>query len=340
MTDTEARPQAGTQEPSVPCDKLLAQIVPDLGRLLRRLESERKAAQTWSTVKRAGLAVTFLLGLAMWLFGYGSALGLRPSVIAPSVAEVEISGPIGDGHLASADRIVPLLTDLCSQSLVKGLVLHINSPGGAPGDAERIGAAIDACKTPPATDGQKPGSPRKVVAVIDGLGASAAYMIAVHADRIVANPTGMVGSIGIIIEGLKFNGLMAKVGVTGYAYASGPLKTMLSPYQADTDDQQRVASELAHQAMEAFRADVIQRRPGLRAGDAELWSGRVWVAAEARRLGLIDDVGLLEPTERATFPGLPVQRFAPQHDVRDALSMTSMSNALVRAAADRAVTVR
>lgn len=317
----------------------LADLAPELKVLLKRLASERRSSQAWATVKRGAVALAFVLMLSIWLFGYGTALGVRPAVIAPTVAQVDIRGKIGDGHLSSADRLVPLIADVCHQPLVKALVLHIDSPGGAPGDAERIGDAIDACKVLPTGDEGRSAGRRPVVAVIDGMGASAAYMIAVHADHIVANPTGIVGSIGIIIEGLKFDRLMDRVGVTGYAYASGNLKTMLSPYAADTPAQQRVAQELADQAMVAFRSVVVKRRPNLKADYPDLWSGRVWVAGEAMRIGLIDEVGLLEPTERTRFPGLTVQRFAPQHDVRDALSIASISNAVVRALADRALSV-
>jgi len=316
--------------------EVLEVIQGPLGGYLRGLEAERKASLSWSYIKRTALVAVFILGLCMWLFGYGTLLGVQPTVLKPSVAQVDISGEIGDGHLASADRIVPLLTELCRQPMVKGLVLHIDSPGGSPGDAERIGAAVDDCKVMPAVKGRPGRRKRLVVAVIDNLGASAAYMIAIHADRIVANPTGLVGSIGIIIEGMKFNGLMDKLGVGAYAYSSGALKSMLSPYTPDTPAQQAVAQTLVQDAMRVFQADVIAHRPHLKLDTPDLWSGRVWVAMDAKNIGLIDGVGVLEPVVKAQFKGLPVQRFDPQRNIRDALSMSSWVHAVSAEMVDRA----
>lgn len=309
----------------------IERLEPALGKWLATVTRERHSAGVWSLFKRGGIVLFFLLGLIVWGVVYGTAFGVQAQVIKPTVAQVEIQGPIGGSNDASAARLVPLLANLCKQAPVKGLVLHIDSPGGSPGDAERIGAQIDACKTMPlakdAPPGTKPGR-RRVVAVIDGLGASAAYMIALHADTIVANPTGLVGSIGVIIEGFKVDGLMKKVGVTSYAYASGPLKAMLSPYSEDTPAQQAVAQELTAQSAKVFEADVIAHRPHLVLGTPDLWSGRVWVAGQAKDIGLIDQIGLLEPVEAKDFPGLAVQVFRPQKTVRNFLNMDSWVGAV------------
>lgn len=316
-------------------------------KLASEMARERHSAGIWSLFKRGGLVLMFLLGLCVWLAFYGSAFGVKLAVLKPTVAQVEIVGDIGPGHSASANLLVPLLQNLCSQSKVRGLVLHIDSPGGSPGDAERIGAAIDACKTMPVNKNHPnaPRGKRRVVAVIDGLGASAAYMIAIHADQIVANPTGLVGSIGVIIEGLKYNGLMKKVGISAFAYASGPLKTMLSPFLQDTPAQKAVAQELTEQGLQVFKADVIAHRPHLVLNTPDLWSGRVWIASQAKAMGLIDQIGLLEPTEAREFPKLTVQVFRPERNVRDLLSLKSWVTAIRdefvdQALADQAMPIR
>ncbi|MEY2117277.1 S49 family peptidase [Rhodanobacter sp. FW106-PBR-R2A-1-13] len=320
-----------TDHPS-PNDRLagaIERLEPALVGLLSTVTRERRSSGLWSLVKRAGIVLMFFLGLLVWSFIYGTAFGIHPTVIDPTVAQVEIDGAIGSGNVTSADNVVPMLQSLCKQPNVRGLVLHISSPGGSPGDAERIGAAVDTCKAMPLAKGQAhpPAARRRVVAVIDGLGASAGYMIALHADEIVANPTGMVGSIGVIIEGLKYDALMQKVGVSSYAYASGPLKTMLSPYAADTPAQKAVAQELANAAMQVFRREVMTRRPHLDTRTPDLWSGRVWVAGDAVRMGLIDKVGLLEPVEASEFPALQVQSFRPTRDVRGLVNLSTWVDA-------------
>lgn len=299
---------------------VLERLEPTLDRLAQTMLREHRSAGIWALFKRGGMVMMFLLGLLIWAFAYGTALGVHPDIVKPTLAQIEITGQIGGGT-ATANAIVPLLTEACAHTEVKGVVLHISSPGGSPADAERIGAAVDACKSFTTKAGKV--EKRPVVAVIDGLGASAAYLIAIHADKIVANSTGMVGSIGVIIEGLKYDGLMKKVGVSSYTYASGDLKSMLSPYTEDTPAQQAVAKSLAVDAMQVFKADVIARRPHLVQNTPDLWSGRVWVAGQAKTMGLIDGVGLLEPTERSEFKGLDVRVFAPQRDIRSLFAVST-----------------
>lgn len=313
-----------------------------LSSLLQTMAKDRRGAGIWSLFKRGAAVLIFIFGLTMWLVVNGGIIGVHAAVVKPTIAQVEIAGAIGPGNAASADRIVPLLESLCEQENVRGLVLHINSPGGSPGDAERIGAAVDRCKTIEAgDDGRKPEhDTRRVVAVIDGLGASAAYYIAIHADRIVANPTGMSGSIGVIIEGLKYDGLMEKVGVSSFTYATGNNKAMLNPYVPDTAGQRAVAQSLVNDAMDAFRSAVVARRPHLKVDTPDLWSGRMWVSAQAKSIGLIDDIGLLEPVERAEWPKLPVQRFAPTKDFRESFSASTWIHAIAEEMAHQAVSVR
>jgi protease-4 len=299
-------------------------LEPAFSTWLTTTAKERRSAGVWSLFKRCGLVLMFALGLLVWCMVYGTALGVRPSIIKPTVAQVDIRGEIGGSNAASADNLVPMLTSLCQQPAVRGLVLHIDSPGGSPGDAERIGAAVDNCKLMPNDDGKSGfAGKRRVVAVIDGLGASAAYMISLHCDEIVVNRTGMVGSIGVIIEGLKFNGLMQKVGVTSFTYSSGQLKSMLSPYSEDSPAQQKVAQQLADDAMQEFKGMVIANRRKLKTDTPDLWSGRVWVASQALAIGLVDRIGLLEPVERQEFPHLVVQTFAPMRDMHSLLGTES-----------------
>jgi len=338
----ETTPPPESQKPSEErLTALLERMEAPLTAFLKVTTKDRHGAAVWTLFKRGAIVLVFLVFALMYLFAYGTIMGMRPSVIKPTVAQVEIAGAIGPSELASADRLVPMIESLCAQPDVKALVLHINSPGGSPGDAERIGAAVDSCKVWPLKDG-KPVSvgKRRVVAVIDGLGASAAYMIAIHADEIVSNPTGMSGSLGVIVEGLKYYGLMAKAGITSYAYSTGPLKSMLSPYAKDTPQQQAVAQELANDAMQAFKSDVISHRLHLKLDTPDLWSGRVWVAAQAKDIGLIDTIGLLEPTERREFPKLAVQKFEPTRDIHDALSMSSWVHAISAEMASRSMVMR
>lgn len=317
---------------------VLERLEPSLNRIVKIVEREQRSAGVWRIVKRAAFVLIFIVCGLMYLGFYGAILGVQPTLSKPTVAVVDVTGEIGGNNLASADRLVPLIDNLCRQSEVRALVLHINSPGGSPGDAERIGAAIDRCKLGKTHDGKS--QRRPVLAVADGMAASAAYMIAIHADKIIANPTGMVGSIGIIAEGLKYPDLLHKVGVTAYQYTSGSLKATLSPYSTDTPAQQKLVQELVDEDMQVFKADVIQARPKLKLDTPDLWSGRIWVANQALKIGLIDQVGILEDVLAHNFPKLAVQRFAPARNFRDALSVQTWVNAFVADAFDHEMQIK
>ncbi|EQD34678.1 signal peptide peptidase SppA, 36K type, partial [mine drainage metagenome] len=232
------------------------------------LAREHRSAGWWAVIKRTAFAAFFIIGVVIYLYFYGKILGVRPQMVKPTVAVIDIDGGIGPGHLASASNLVPEIDNLCGQREVEAVIVHIDSPGGSPTDAERIGAALDRCKRMPApkeaTAAQRAHpAARPVIAVIDGLGASAAYMIAIHANKIYASRESLVGSIGIIIEGFKFNQLLAKVGVNSYAYTSGPLKAALSPWQADSPAEKALVQQLTNDAFKVFQQDVEARRPHL-----------------------------------------------------------------------------
>lgn len=340
MTQTNPEPSTSAAERGI---ALLERLVPSLERTLKAIEREQRSAGAWRLFRRAGLVLIFVVGFVVYLTFYGAILGVRPSIVAPTVAVVNIRGEIGGSDLASADRIVPILDNVCSQSTVKALVLHIDSPGGAPSDAERIGSAVDRCKVLPVPKGAVKGTKaerRPVYAAIDALGASAAYMVAVHADRIVANPAGMVGSIGVIVQGFKVNNLMQKVGVDPYTYATGPLKATLSPYSPETPQQQALIKQLANGALDVFKHDVLLHRPHLDVSTPDLWSGRLWIAADAKRIGLIDQVAVLEDVLHSDFPHLSVAQFQPSRGFRDALSVETWVRALRAEAAQQPFELR
>lgn len=306
---------------------VLERLEPDLKRVVQTIEREHRSSGWWKVIKRGGIVAIVIVIAAIYLTFYGAILGVKPSIAQPTVAVVDIEGPIGGSDMASAGNIVPILQNLCDQPDVRGVILHINSPGGSPGDAERIGAAVDRCKIIVNKDGEQVGK-RRVVSVIDGMGASAAYMIAMHGDKVFANPMGMVGSIGVIAEGLKYPALLSKLGVQPYAYASGDLKATLSPYLQDTPAQQALMQQLVDTDAKVFEADVEAHRPHLVLSTPDLWSGRVWVAAEAEKIGLIDGIGVLENVEGKEFPHLAVQTFRPQRDIKSLLSMQTWVHAV------------
>lgn len=153
---------------------------------------DRRAERRSRTVRAVLYFLMFALPAILYSGFYAWSAGLRFGNAAEAVAVIRIEGEIADGALASADRVIPMLRKAFEQDRIKAIVLSIDSPGGAPLEAERIYTALESWRK---------SHPKPVVAVINNLGASAAYMVALHADRIYAGNYSLVGSVGAILSG-------------------------------------------------------------------------------------------------------------------------------------------
>lgn len=319
-------PPVETPKPVSGTDRLAAiveRLEPQLQILAQAYAKQSRDVLFWHWVKRLAITIA-VFGVAMTYFvNTAGFMGFQPSLSKPGVVLVDISGEIGPGSLASGDRVVPLIETACSNTNTTALVLRINSPGGSPADAERIGAAVDRCKTIK----NEPGKRRKVYAIIDGLGASAGYMIAVHADTIAANSMALVGSIGVIMTGLQFEDTLTKVGAKSREYVTGVNKGAFSPYRKDTPEQASYAQDLVDSAMVDFKALVVARRPMLDTTNKDLFSGRVWTGPTALKLGLIDEVGVLEDILEREFPDMPRQLVRPRRNLQETMQMDTWVNA-------------
>ena len=142
----------------------------------------------WNTAKFLALGLVFLFAIVVNLHNFRRLWGLNADPARDSVALITISGGIGDMGKASATSVIPLIEQACRAERVTEVVLLIDSPGGSPTDADRIVSALKICKA----------AKRPVVSVIGSMGASAAYMVAMHSDRIYASRYSLVGSIGAI----------------------------------------------------------------------------------------------------------------------------------------------
>lgn len=262
--------------------------------LAQEIIKSKKSERRWVRVKI--VAVLTILGLAMISTGLSQ---WRQSKLS-KVHSVSISGTIGQGG-ASADAIIPALKKAFQSKDSKAVILNIDSPGGSPSDADRISQSIEAFKA----ETHKP-----VVAIIDGVGASASYMIAVHADRIVAGKYSLVGSIGVIIQSWDYHQIMDKVGVKQRVFASGKLKTMLNPYAEMTPAAEAKAQEIVDRMAKTFVTEVKTAR-GTRLKEGNWFTGEVWPGEEAQQIGLIDEVGTIEDYVRKNYGDASVISIKP-----------------------------
>lgn len=243
---------------------------------------ERRSVHRWNLALKVVLIIGPIAGAAMYL---ATATGFSLGPFGDVIGVVEIKGEIKDGALASADKIVPALEAAFKNSRVKEVVLKIDSPGGAPVEAERIISALVSYKEK---------YPKPVTAVIGNLGASAAYMAAMHADHIVAGKYSLVGSIGAILAPWQLDKAIAQVKVSQRVYSSGRLKAFLNPFTPLTTESDAKATELVNKVGGAFVKDLHQQRGRYLKADVDYGTGEVWSGMEAKSIGLVDEVGTIE----------------------------------------------
>lgn len=286
------------------------------------LARERRRERRWKTVSQ--LLIFGLPMIAAIFYGafIANALGLGAGPAGPVIGMVTIDGPIGSEERASAGRVIAAARKAFESREVKAVVLSIDSPGGAPVEAERIADAIVALKR----QHSKP-----VIAVINGLGASAAYMVATHADKIYAGKYSLVGSVGAVMTAWDLHKGLQRLDVSQRVYASGHLKSLLNPFSPITAEADEKASTLVRQLGKAFTAEVRATRgdklqPGVDYGTGEVWGGQ-----EALAIGLIDEIGTLDDVVKSNWD-LEMHDFGPgKNDLGPFSSLVdSFAGALVR----------
>ncbi len=247
--------------------------------------NEQKARRRWKTF-------VWLAWLAFFVFLAWTALGrtgVSKDVSAPHTAVVEIKGEISSGAEASADLINASMRAAFEDAGAKAVVLLINSPGGSPVQAGIINDEIIRLKA-------KHNKP--VYVVVEETCASAAYYIAVAADRIFVDKASIVGSIGVLMDGFGFTGLMDKLGVERRLMTAGENKGFLDPFSPQTDKQRAFAQTMLDQIHQQF-IGVVKAGRGKRLKETpEMFSGLFWSGQQAIDLGLADQLGNLDYVAR------------------------------------------
>ncbi len=169
---------------------------------------------------------------------------------------------------------------------VEGLILEINSGGGGITDSDIIYKALLDFKS------AQPG--RAVVSIMGDIAASGAYYIALASDHIMAHPTTLTGSIGVIMQSYNFKELAAKLGIQDVTIKSGANKDMLNPFQEVKPEQREMLQKVISAMHDRFVTLVAENRKLPKETVAPLADGRVFIADEAVRNRLIDSIGYNE----------------------------------------------
>ena len=253
--------------------------------LVRDVLRERRSERRWRLIKRGMMVAAGVVFFALYLFGYAKQMGWKMIPNNEITAVIHIDGEISAGATASAEKVVPLLRKAFEAKNVKAVVLSIDSPGGAPVEAERIYQSIKVFRKK---------HPKPVVAVINNVGASAAYMVALHTDKIYAANYSLVGSVGAVLTGWDFHKALETLQISQRVYASGNLKSMLNPYMPMTPEADRKAQEMVQKMGERFKAEVQAARGTKLQSGVDYTTGEVWDGVQAREIGLIDEIGTLD----------------------------------------------
>jgi protease-4 len=229
----------------------------------------------------------------------------------PHTAVIEIKGEIASGADASAEFIVAAMRAAFEDDGAKAVVLLVNSPGGSPVQAGIVYDEIRRLKA----KYKKP-----VYAVVEETCASAAYYIASASDKIFVDKASIVGSIGVLMDGFGFTGLMDKLGVERRLLTAGENKGFLDPFSAQTDKQRAYAQAMLDQIHRQF-IDAVKAGRGARLKESpELFSGLFWTGQQAVEMGLADQLGNVDFVAREIVKAEEVVDYTRRDNVAERLA--------------------
>ena len=198
----------------------------------------------------------------------------------PHVGLIDIKGAIMAGMAGSADNLAKSIQQAYKSKGTKAVVLRINSPGGSPVQADYMFNTINYYK--------KKYPKIKVYAVCVDACTSAAYYIASAADEIYANPSSIVGSIGVLYNGFGFVDGMHKLGIERRLITAGRNKNFLDPFSPVEEKQQEMLKNMLGIIHKQFEESVVEGRGSRLKVNDETFSGLFWTGVQAKSMGLID----------------------------------------------------
>ena len=214
----------------------------------------------------------------VWSYGQGDTkvvrIGLEGVIVRGRQERIFGSDP---------DMVESILSQIRAATLdneVKAIILEVNSPGGGVTPSDEIYAALMAFK--------RADEDRTILVFVRDLCASGGYYAAMAGDYIMAEPTAIVGSVGVIMQTLNMKGLGEKLGLSSVTIASGKNKDMLNPFEAVNPQHLKMLQELVDSMQDRF-ASIVEASRGL--DSRELLDGRVFDVAQALENNLIDGVG-------------------------------------------------
>ena len=277
-----------------------------LEKLAFSMLEEQRLARRWKMFWRfVWLAAA---GVAVWM-GVAKAPSTSAST-TPHTAMIEIRGEIGAGGDANAINILDSLRAAFEDEGAQAVVLVIDSPGGSPVQAGMVNDEVMRLKTLH----KKP-----VYAVVEDTCASAAYYIASAADEIYVDKASIVGSIGVLMDGFGFTGLMEKLGVERRLLTAGANKGFLDPFSPQTEAQRAYAVGMLSQIHQQFITAVREGRGGRLKESPDMFSGLFWSGQQAVSMGLADGFGTIDSVARDVIKAEEIVDYTRRENVAERL---------------------
>jgi protease-4 len=300
-----------TPSPAVPAAAPAAAsptaIESGLERVAREMLRQQRSDRRWRNFFRL-CWLALVIAIAWAIFSQRLAAS-APS--KPHTALVEVRGEIAAGTDASAEALVAALRSAFEDHGAVAVVLRINSPGGSPVQSGIVNDEIHRLKAK---------HNKKVYAVVEEMCASGAYYIAVAADEIYVDKASLVGSIGVLMDGFGFTGLMEKAGIERRLLTAGDNKGMLDPFSPQNERQTAYAKAMIDQIHQQFIKVVREGRGPRLKEQPDTFSGLFWNGEEAVRIGLADKIGSLDFVARDVIKAEDIIDYTPRDNVAERIA--------------------
>lgn len=307
--DTPEPNRPRIQRPNAPDEHWERQTLRDV---LLEAYREQKRARIWKAIWRGVYLMVFLSLMAGILHG-GKNNDSKKTALAQMrgdhTAVIELSGVIGgDKYTDHVEILREGMSDAYKNKNAKAIIILANSPGGSPVVSNIAFQEVLRMKK------QNPKIPVYVVA--QDLCASGCYYIAAAADKIYADPSSIIGSIGVIGSGFDATELMDKLGIKRRQRTAGSNKGMGDPFSPESPEQQEIWQNMLNQIHTEFINAVRQGRgERLKAQqNPDVFSGRVYTGIEAKKVGLIDDLGNIYSVSRDVVKAPELVDYTPRED--------------------------
>ncbi len=237
------------------------------------------------SLKEAGASEAKTVSMATYSRVKAKVLGLEPE------AKIALIYGIGGivtgksdwgttGNQMGSETIVAAMDRAAKDDAISAIVFRVNSPGGSPLASDQIWHAVERAKA------KKP-----VIVSMSGAAASGGYYISAGATYIVAQPATLTGSIGIVFSHANIDGLLSKLGISTETVSRGTYASLLSPANSWSPDERQQVQRLMETLYETFTRKVAQGRDMEVSEIDQIGRGRVWTGAQAKEIGLVDELG-------------------------------------------------